>query len=739
MAINYEGQTLSEIQLITERIAQSLGVDPASLSVGQSTDGGYLVTFIDVTGKPSSDPLRVVGDMSSGFRIDQSFKGIGNTGGSGAQAPQGQYIKGAGGKLYYAAPYGGGLQEAGDVGVDPQWTSINDQRTGQGRLFDPNSGRSIDLGQTGFAGLDPREGENVRRLEADRLFAYQQAQDAEAAARQDRQFEASTDLQNRQLGLSAARDLSSLSDAKEERNRQILKGASDFVYRSFISRGKAAPEPYVSHADLINSAAAEFDKIASIYQQALTPKPMSSGGRLVPPSYQPLPALGSAPSGAPPTGGAGTSQPAPAPQGGIPNWGPTANGGYGITGYNQPAVTPVAAAAGPGGGGRLAPPPALAPNLDDNDYSYPAHASPYVAPPSLPYTTAPTDQFYPSGSQATDRDRLDYERLLRWQRGGLLKPTGGTSGMGEFKDGGRAPADEPYIVGEDGYEIALPQPDGTTHIIPNEIARKLVSKDGDMKKQGRLRLKGFEDGTWGGYANAGAAIGAFNAAAAASAPATFSSSSGWSYGGSPAPSAPSAPSGGGGGYAATPGGPSTVGLPGYGGGQGTPTWVPGGWTYSPQTGLAGGPGGMAYPQEAFANGPTPWAGQGGGGSSMVMPMGTPGAGAPAWLGDLINTLRPQQTSQAQLLADEARLRPPAVDSILGGTEIPGLNIVGPNGVGNPKLASRLALNKLTPDELEALNASLGVRYNSTLDDYLAASDQRYLAGAGQRRLRTSYR
>lgn len=695
-----------------------------------ANDGSYVAYLTDGSGKPVEGPFRVVQGADGGLSIDTSFKGIGasagGSGGGGRLSPS--VVQGGGGNTFVFDPNTGGWTQGPNVGVDPQYTSITDERTGRTRLVDlRNPTSQVDLGQTGFAGVDPANVESQRRLEADRLFAYNQARDAMASAQNERQFQASMDMQNKQMQLSAIGNLQSLSDAKEERRRQILQGASDFVYRAFTQRGEQAPEKMVTHADLINAAAAEFDKIASLYQQVLAPKQYSS---ITPQSQSfqsSLPVATGAGAGSPPPASAPATS-APSTPGGVPNYGPLPGGGYGLLGYNQPtsgSAAPANAASGSGvSAPRLTPPTPAEPAADPSiDWSQPAHPSPYVAPPSLyDWSNAPNPDYAAiepmspearaGGRNISLGDMYDWGSKYLWP---------GLSGRAK---GGLVMPGEPVVVGEDGYEVMWTNPDGTANVMPNRLAKKVVEKNG--------RLRGFEDGTffggWNGQ-DATAAIAAFNAAqAASSAPQA-------------APSAPAQGGGAGGGaYYATPGGPNTVGLPGYGGGAGTPGWVPQGWSYSPQTGMAADASGNAYQENAFMNGAggynqTPWAGQPGGGGMG----GGAGLGGGDPISALLAALRPKTTTQDQILADELRMRPPAVNSILTGQEVAPLNIGGGPGAGGPQVASRLALSKLTPDELTALNTSLGVAYNTTLDDYLAASDARYLAGAGSRRARLAYR
>lgn len=800
-------------------------------SVIPDSGGGYYAYSLG-----SNDPIRFVPN-GDGDLVQEGPK-VAASGGSGAQAPQGQYINGPDGRVYYAAPYGGGLTEVGNLGVAPEYTAVSDRRTGKSRLFDPNSGKTIDLGQTDFAGMDPREIEGQRRFEADREFARASASSAQQQASEDRRFEmdarrdeANADLQNRQLRLQAANSLTSLAESQENRKREILKGASDFVYRAFSQRGETSPEARVTHADLINNLGADFDRIASLYSAAIQEAPMrplSSNGRLSANNpYAPTttpnvpggdmsrsPAVSAPPSDGPRIGD-GTpirNQVATYDENGnINGWGDV--GGANTVGPNIPQAAPAPAYSGGGGGGYLggggggysAPAPAPAPaaglggieswDYDKSEAGRYADDGGYQWDGVLRNPDEVQKELYPSAY--TPLDRWVGDKLK--DTGGLLKKGGKLLGKFlSYEEGGALQPGQPAIVGEEGFEIIWTNPDtGETEVIPHEIARTLASEDGDVKAKGRLSLPGYDEGT-AGYRMRNPMYAAFDDFYAdamrdpsqffAAGPTRGLNQFGGPIGeviskGSPTygrdmnalrrliPTQPQLP----------PAAPGRLRgfldkIPGFADGTFFNGWngqdaagminqfnsrsatVDGSFSPGAAAGLnkdgtfgtygRGVYGGSAYNQreaqdweinnaryggKANNGGNDPW--------NDWMRDGRTSPKQPAYtaFSQLTAALRGKNVSQESLQADEKRLRPPAVDAILKGGEMPRLRIPGLDGNAPPEIASRMALDKMTPDELTALNTSLGVAYNTTLEDYLAASDQRFLAGQGQSRLRTMYR
>jgi len=277
----------------------------------------------------------------------------------------------------------------------------------------------------------------------------------------------------------------------------------------------------------------------------------------------------------------------------------------------------------------------------------------------------------------------------------LYKPGNALKKLFGFEQGGALPPGEMGIVGEEGYEVIWTNPEtGETEVIPNEIAKQFVQENGKVKEGSRLmpdRLPGYAEGTFFDGWNGQDAMGALNAFNASQ-----SSGGGW-------------------------------------GGQ-DPYWSQG--ATSPLAGAGGAPV-MAQRGDNFGRLTDAtrhfFPGQ------VMQPRQPTGNSAIDSFAALRAALTKGNVTQDQLQADERRLRPPAVDALLKGTELPALRITANGANPAPQIASRIALNNMTPDELSALNTTLGVGYNSTFEDYLATSDQRFLAGQGERRLRTAYR
>lgn len=411
---------------------------------------------------------------------------------------------------------GAGLGGGGGA-AQPSFQAEVNKVTGEGMSFNPRSGRFEGTGQQlDFAGVDPRDtmAEDARLAGNRDAISIADLMDRAGRGRADSadagaQWRTSLAEQARQADQSAILDefrtranlipaFGQIALGAAQQQREILSTGKDYLARAFGQANRASPLGLVTQADLTNNLMGQLGQV-----QGLMP-----GGRVTgnssyqaPSAYEGAPAFEmpgqtafTRPGSAQPAGGWGGGNGASAA--------PSGGGGAGGGAVGQTAPRPAAASAPafqwPSGDEAMGAPRGP---LDAG----PQPRQPFQwGPPEEGYldsgpAQAPAQPYNRWGGASTPRSGLDLPGLLAQLglSGGGLK-----QGYRGYEAGG-VTKEPVFITGEDGYELNIQTPEGVM-VLPNEVTRKLVTKDG--------KVKGYEDGTSAGRKPAGArAMAAFNA------------------------------------------------------------------------------------------------------------------------------------------------------------------------------------------------------------------------------------
>lgn len=146
------------------------------------------------------------------------------------------------------------------LATNPNLTTVENKADGHTYLIDSQTGNLVrDLGQFGYAQVDPRQAAAQEQANLAAQMQNQQAQFAANYGQQAAQLAESSRANRMQEYLNQQRLVQEAANAEtnyllneSQQIQEILRNPADFVARAFFQRGANSPLPQVTQADLIN-------------------------------------------------------------------------------------------------------------------------------------------------------------------------------------------------------------------------------------------------------------------------------------------------------------------------------------------------------------------------------------------------------------------------------------------------------------------------------------------------------